>query len=402
MKEIKNILYKNSDRFLEEVTTIRRHLHRNPERSFEEKNTSQYIRDLLDKWNISYAYPFVENGLLASIEGAKSGNHVIALRTDMDALPITEQTNLEFASENEGVMHACGHDIHMACMLGAIRILNEMKEHIHGKVLFIFQPGEEQLPGGAKLMLEEGLFDNITPDMIIAQHVLPEMEAGTVGFRSGAYMASSDEVYITVKGKGGHAALPENINDPILMASHILITLQQEINRKSPKSVPTVLSFGKVTANGAMNVIPDEVRLEGTFRTMDEEWRKKAHGLIGQITAGTANAMGGTADLEIRPGYPALKNDPDLTRKAMELAVELHGMQKVTDMDIRMTAEDFAWYAQKYPSMLYRLGVKSPESDEVHPLHSGKFVADERALKTGMTTLAWLAIQLLQSKKGPF
>jgi amidohydrolase len=298
-------------------------------------------------------------------------------------------------------MHAYGHDIHMACMLGAIRILNEMKEHIQGKVLFIFQPGEEQLPGGAKLMLEEGLFKKITPDMIIAQHVLPEMEAGTVGFRSGAYMASSDEVYVTVKGKGGHAALPEHINDPILMASHILITLQQEINRKSPKSVPTVLSFGKVTANGAMNVIPDEVRLEGTFRTMDETWRKKAHGLIGQITAGIANAMGGTVDLEIRPGYPALRNDPDLTTKARDLAVELHGKEKVTDMDIRMTAEDFAWYSLRYPSMMYRLGVKSPDSDEVAPLHSGKFVADERALRTGMSTLAWLAIQLLKTSKRP-
>jgi amidohydrolase len=401
MKEIKEILFKNSDRFLEEIINIRRHLHRNPERSFEEKNTSAYIRELLDKWNVTYTYPFVEHGILASIEGSDSGP-VIALRTDMDALPITEQTNLEFASENEGVMHACGHDIHMACMLGAIRILNEMKEHINGKVLFIFQPGEEQLPGGAKLMLEEGLFDKITPDMIIAQHVLPEMEAGTVGFRSGAYMASSDEIYITVKGKGGHAALPENINDPILMASHILISLQQEINRKSPKSVPTVLAFGKVTANGAMNVIPDEVRLEGTFRTMDEAWRKKAHGLIGQITAGIAGAMGGTVDLEIRPGYPALKNDPDLTTKARELAAVLLGNEKVTDMDIRMTAEDFAWYSQKYPSMLYRLGVKSPESDKVAPLHSGKFVADERALKTGMSTLAWLAIQLLQTSDRSF
>lgn len=399
MENIKEKLYKNSDLFLKEITGIRRYLHRNPECSFEEKNTSKYIRELLDKWNITYTYPYVENGMLASIEGTGSGGPVIALRTDMDALPITEQTNLEFASKNEGVMHACGHDIHMACMLGAIRILNEMKEHIHGKVLFIFQPGEEQLPGGAKLMLEEGLFDKISPDMIIAQHVLPEMEAGTVGFRSGAYMASSDEIYITVKGKGGHAALPEHINDPILMASHILISLQQEINRKSPKSVPTVLAFGKVTANGAMNVIPDEVRLAGTFRTMDEAWRKKAHGLIGQITAGIANSMGGTVDLEIRSGYPALRNDPDLTKRSRELAVELLGNEKVTDMDIRMTAEDFAWYSQKYPSMLYRLGVKTPGSDKVYSLHSGKFIADERALKTGMPFLAWLAIQLLQPKK---
>ncbi len=397
MMNIKALIYQKTNQYLEEVTQIRRHLHRNPERSFDEKKTSEYIRDLLNQWNVSYTYPFVEHGILVSIEGADKKGPVIALRSDMDGLPIQEETNLDFASINEGVMHACGHDIHMASLLGAIRILNEMKDHISGRVLCIFQPGEEKLPGGAKLMLEEGVFDKIRPDMIIAQHVLPEMEAGKVGFRAGAYMASSDEIYISVKGKGGHAALPENINDPVLMTSNILISLQQEINRRSPKGVPTVLSFGKVVANGAMNVIPDEVSVEGTFRTMNEAWREKAHKIIRQISEGIATSMGGSVELEIRPGYPALDNDPKLTQHSKELASELLGSEYVTDMDIRMTAEDFAWFSHQYPAMMYRLGVRSPETDEVLSLHSSRFIADERALKTGVSLLAWLAINLLKS-----
>ncbi|MEX0982944.1 MAG: M20 family metallopeptidase [Bacteroidales bacterium] len=396
MMNIKELIHRKTDQYLDEVTHIRRHLHRNPELSFEERKTSRYIRDLLDQWNVSYTYPFAENGILASIEGADNNGPVIALRSDMDGLPIQEETNLDFASVNEGVMHACGHDIHMASLLGAIRILNEMKDHINGRVLFIFQPGEEKLPGGAKLMLDEGVFDKFKPDMIIAQHVLPEMEAGKVGFRKGAYMASSDEIYISVKGKGGHAALPENINDPVLMTSHILISLQQEINRRSPKGIPTVLSFGKVNANGAMNVIPDEVKLEGTFRTMNEVWRNKAHGLIRQISEGIASSMGGSVKLEIRPGYPALYNDPNLTQRSRDLASELLGNDHVTDMDIRMTAEDFAWFSLQYPAMMFRLGIRSPETEEVQSLHSSRFIADERSLKTGVSILAWLTINLLQ------
>jgi amidohydrolase len=398
MTDIKEHIRKHAGQFLQEIITIRRHLHQHPELSFSEEKTSAYIRELLDQWNVSYTYPYVKTGILASMKGPGKGGPVIALRTDMDALPIAEQTNLDFASVNKGVMHACGHDIHMATMLGAIRILKEMKEKINGTVLFIFQPGEEKLPGGAKLMMEEGLFDAVRPDMIIAQHVLPEMEAGTVGFRPGMYMASSDEIYITVNGKGGHAALPENIHDPVLMASHILISLQQEINRRSPKGTPTVLSFGKVIADGAMNVIPDTVKLEGTFRTMNEEWRREAHKLIGKIAGGVAKGMGGNIELEIRHGYPALINDPGLTKQAKNLATELLGNDKVLDMNIRMTAEDFAWFSNAYPAMLYRLGVRIPGSDEVFALHTGNFRADEQALETGMSLMTWLTIKLLQGE----
>lgn len=391
MNQIKDL----AGKYLEEVISIRRHLHRNPELSFNEKETSSYIRRLLDNWKIPYEFPFVGTGFVAAIRGGMSGGPVIALRSDMDALPINEDPGLEFTSENPGVMHACGHDVHMACLLGSMRILNDLRSQLKGTVLLIFQPGEEKLPGGAKLMMEEGIFKKINPDMIIAQHVLPEMEAGTVGFKPGPYMASSDEIYLTVKGNGGHGALPEHINDPVLMASHILIALQQEINRKSPKKIPTVLSFGKVTANGAVNVIPDQVELEGTFRTMNEEWRKEAHRLIRQISGGISSGMGGTVDVEIKNGYPVLVNDPDLTMNCRNLAAKLLGENKVVDMDIRMTAEDFAWYSHTYPSMMYRLGVKTPGREEIFPLHTSRFIADEAAIETGIKTMSWLAFSLL-------
>ncbi len=384
-----------SDQQLEELIEIRRHLHRFPEPSFEEHETSAYIRSILDDWKIEYKFPIVETGILARIRGSNPGKR-IALRSDMDALPITEQSGLEFQSQNQGIMHACGHDVHMTSLLGAIRVLDQLKEQIDGEVLFLFQPGEEKVPGGAKLMLEEGVFEGQEPDMIIAQHVLPDMDAGHVGFKPGIYMASNDEIYITVKGKGGHGALPQHINDPILMASHILISLQQEINRKSPSDVPTVLSFGKVIANGATNVIPDHVTLEGTLRTMNETWRKEAHRLINRIATGIASSMGGSCHVEIRHGYPVLHNDEQLTEASKNKAVELLGKDQVEDMDIRMTAEDFAWFAQTIPGMMFRLGIREPGSDQVFPLHTPGFRVDESALKTGISLLSFLSVELLK------
>ena len=385
--------------FINEIISIRRHLHQHPELSFGEHQTSAYIRKLLESWGISYRYPVVETGIVATINGKGPGRFV-AVRADMDALPILENSEFEFQSENKGIMHACGHDFHMASMLGAIRLIDQLKAHFDGKVLFIFQPGEEKLPGGASLMLKEGIFQESLPDAIIAQHVLPEMEAGHVGFREGRYMASSDEIYITVNGIGGHGALPQKISDPVLMASHILISLQQEINRKSPSGVPTVLSFGKVLADGAVNVIPDKVMLEGTFRTMDEPWRKEAHGLIEKIADGIARSMGGNCEVEIRHGYPVLHNDERITSLAKNKAIEFLGSEKVEDMDIRMTAEDFAWFTQSIPGMMYRLGVKEPGQDKVLNLHTPAFRADESALETGVSLMAYLTLELLQTGTG--
>ncbi len=383
--------------FINEIVSIRRQLHKHPELSFGEHQTSEFIRNLLDKWGIPYRHPYVKTGLVAEIKG-KGPGRCVAVRADMDALPIQENSGLDFQSENNGIMHACGHDIHMASMLGAIHILNQLKDHLKGELLFVFQPGEEKLPGGASLMLKEGIFDKRKPDAIIAQHVLPEMEAGHVGFRAGRYMASSDEIYISVNGVGGHGALPQKISDPVLMASHILISLQQEINRKSPSGVPTVLSFGKVTANGAVNVIPDKVMLEGTFRTMDEHWRKQAHALIEKIADGIARSMGGNCDLEIRHGYPVLKNDERITRFAKEKAIDFLGAEVVEDMDIRMTAEDFGWFTQAIPGMMYRLGVKKPDQEQVFNLHTPTFSADESALETGVALMAYLSVELLQNE----
>ncbi len=385
-----------SDELLQEMVRTWHHLHQNPELSFKEYETSRYIRNLLDQWEIDYDYPFAETGILARLEGDTPGL-CIALRSDMDALPILEETNLSFQSRNQGVMHACGHDIHMTSLLGAIRILKQLKPFIRGEVLFLFQPAEERIPGGARLMLEDGVFSNRKPDMIIAQHVYPELKAGQAGFKSGIYMASSDEIYVTVHGKGGHGALPSKIHDPVLMASHILITLQQEIRRKSPSGIPTVLSFGKVVADGAVNVIPDQVKLEGTFRTMDESWREEAHRLMEQIATGIAAAMGGSCEIEVRHGYPVLFNHEDLTRVSKKKAVELLGSNAVKDLDIRMTAEDFAWFARALPGMMYRLGIGKPGSDQIYPLHTPGFRADEQALRTGISLLSYLAIALLKS-----
>jgi len=393
-QQIANIL---TDTLVEEIITIRRQLHQYPELSFKEYKTSEIIREHLDKWGIEYTYPHVKTGIVARIQGDQKGKR-IALRSDMDALPLSEQSGLDFSSLNKGVMHACGHDMHMASLLGSIRLLDQLKHEIQGEVLFLFQPGEELIPGGAKLMLEEDVFKGREPQMIIAQHVLPEMKAGNVGFKPGIYMAANDEIFIKVKGKGGHAALRQHIKDPVLMASQILLSLQDEIALHAPGDSPTVLSFGKVMANGATNVIPDDVILEGTFRTMNEEWRKEAHELIASHASNIASSMGGSVEVEIRHGYPFLNNNEQITRESKKLAVQMLGEEKVEDMDIRMTAEDFAWFTQRIPGMMYRFGVGFPGSEQPYSLHSPRFKVNETALKTGISLLSFLAIELLKKE----
>lgn len=384
-----------SDSFLEEIISIRRHFHQHPELSFKEYKTSETIRGLLDRWGIAYTFPHVKTGIVALIRGGSPGRR-IALRSDMDALPITEKSGLDFASRKQGIMHACGHDMHMASLLGTIRVLEQLKHEIRGEILCLFQPGEELNPGGAKLMLEEGVFQGREPDMIIAQHVLPEMEAGHVGFKEGIYMAANDEIYITVKGKGGHAALRQQIKDPVLMASRILLSLQEQIRQRSPKDSPTILSFGRVLADGATNVIPDQVTLEGTFRTMNEPWRKEAHRLMEKIASDIAAEAGGSAELEVRHGYPVLNNHEQLVKESKKLAVSLLGAACVEDMTIRMTAEDFAWFTQDIPGMMYRLGVGYPDSEQAFSLHTSGLRVNESALRTGISLMSFLAIELLK------
>jgi amidohydrolase len=380
-------------KYADKVIEFRHHLHANPELSFQENETSQFIIKFLTNNKISFKNNIAGNGILAIIEGSKPGK-TIALRADIDALPITEQNICSYKSQNTGVMHACGHDVHTSSLMGVILILNELKSELSGKFLFVFQPAEEKLPGGAKQMLADGIFNEHKPEIVIAQHVNPSMKAGTVGFKSGMYMASTDEIYITVKGKGGHAAMPHQLTDTVLISSHIIVALQQIVSRKAFAAIPSVLSFGKVIANGATNIIPDEVIIEGTFRTMNEEWRKEALKEIELMSKSIAKSMGGDCDVRIMNGYPSLINNENITEQSRKLSQEYLGAKNVIDMDIRMTAEDFSYFAQEYPATMYRLGTANNNEDTNHPLHSSRFNIDESVLETTHGLMAWIAINL--------
>ena len=379
-----------------EIIRIRRHLHMNPELSFMETETSAFICEHLNRAGIQFKSGIARTGIVGTIKGKQSGKKLVALRADMDALPIEEKNESSYRSKNRGVMHACGHDAHSASLIGTAIIIDRLKEHFGGSVMLIFQPGEEKAPGGASLMIKEGLFAATKPDLILAQHVLPSLKSGTAGFGPGAVMASSDEIYLTIRGKGGHAAVPDHVNDTVLAASQIIVSLQQVVSRNASPFSPTVLSFGKVIANGAVNVIPPEVRIEGTLRTMDEKWRKKALERIEHIAWSVAASMNTTCDLEILGGYPVLRNDPVVTEKSAELASEFLGKGKVAKLEPRMTAEDFAFYAELVPATFYRLGTAGPGKKPASGLHTPDFDIDESALLTGMGLMAYIAIRHLQ------
>jgi amidohydrolase len=393
--ELKNRVKELAESFYQEFVQIRRHLHKNPELSFQEHQTSDYIKTILTDIGIPYTDGYVKTGIVGKIEGKNPKKKVIALRADMDALPIVEENNIDYKSQNIGVMHACGHDVHTASLLGTAKILNELKDEFEGTILLVFQPAEEKLPGGAKLMMEAGALNNPKPEIIIGQHVMPGLEVGKVGFRSGMYMASADEIYITVKGKGGHAAMPHQLVDTVLIASHIIVALQQIVSRNAYAAIPTVLSFGKVDAPGATNVIPQEVKIEGTFRTMNEEWRMEAHEKIRKISTQLAESMGASCDIDIMIGYPCLINHEEITQKAIGFASDILGADEVVHLDLRMTSEDFAYYSQEIPSTFYRLGIMDKLGKLKSPLHSPTFNVDEKALETGMITMAYTAIQFL-------
>jgi amidohydrolase len=378
-----------------EITAIRRHLHAHPELSFQEFETSKYICSVLDKWNIPYTTGWVKTGIVAIIKGKNPDKKCIALRADIDALPIEEIEGRTYGSKNKGVMHACGHDVHTASLLGAAKILNDLKNEFEGSIKLIFQPGEELLPGGASLMIKEGVLKNPDAESIFGQHVFPSLEAGKVGFRKGMYMASTDELYLTVIGKGGHAAMPKDYNNPIFIAGEIIKQLHAFFMEKKTNDVPTVIAFGKFIANGATNVIPEKVSIEGTFRTMNEIWRNEAHEKIKEISENIAREMNGKCEVEIRKGYPFLSNDEALTERAINFAKEFLGQENVIDLDLRMTAEDFAFYSQEIPACFYRLGTANFEKGITAGVHTQQFDIDEKALETGMGLMAYLALQEL-------
>jgi len=390
LEKIKAITAENRSIVLEN----RRWLHQHPELSFEEVNTSEYIQKKLTELGIEFTSGIVKTGVVGIIKGKNPESKVIALRADMDALPILEENNIDYKSINEGVMHACGHDVHSASLLGVAAVLSKLTNDFEGSIKLIFQPGEEKLPGGASLMIKEGVLENPSPSAILGQHVFPDLPAGKVGFRPGMYMASCDELYVTVKGKGGHAALPHKFTDTVLIACEIISSLQTIVSRHAKPDIPSVLSFGKInTTGGATNIIPDEVKIEGTFRTMNEEWRTEAHQKMIALAQGIAQSMGGTCEFEVRKGYPFLKNNEETTRIAKQAAIVYLGKENVVDLDLRMTGEDFSYYTQSMKGCFYRLG-----TGESSGLHTSTFNVDESSLELGVGLMSWIAINMLNEQ----
>jgi amidohydrolase len=380
-----------------EVLKFRRHLHTNPELSFEEYNTAEYIENQLQSWGYK-TQRMAKTGVIAIAEGLNPDKKTIALRADIDALPIVEKNNTEYCSVNQGVMHACGHDVHTASLLGVAKMLKDLSSSFEGSIKLIFQPGEEKIPGGASLLIAEGVLQNPNVATIIGQHVMPLLPAGKVGFRKGMYMASADEIYITIKGKGGHGAHPHTLIDPVAIGAQVITALQQVVSRNAKPAIPSVLSIGKVIANGATNIVPDEVYMEGTFRTFDENWRNAAHGLIKNTVNGICNAMGASAKVEVRVGYPFLENDIEVTERAKQNAIDYLGEDNVTDLEIWPAGEDFAFYTRAIPGTFYRLGTRNESKNIVSNLHTPTFDIDEEALVTSIGLMTYLAIKELESK----
>jgi hippurate hydrolase len=390
---MKNRIKELAKQYAPEFIAIRHHLHSHPELSFQEFETSLFIQQKLDEFGVRYTSGIAGTGIVAIIEGKNPSSKTIALRADMDALPITEINDVPYKSQHTGVMHACGHDVHTTCVLGATRILQELSGEFEGTIKVLFQPGEEKHPGGASLMIRDGALENPRPDAILGMHVQPTMEAGKLGFREGKYMASADEIYITIKGKGGHAALPHLTVDTILVASHLVVSLQQVISRNNNPFSPSVLSICAFNGGNSTNVIPSEVKLMGTFRAMDETWRFKAHDIIKKQATELAHAMGAEIDIEILVGYPCLYNNEAVTAQTRGLAEEYLGIDKVEDTEVRMGAEDFAFYSQIVPACFFRLGTGNIARGITSGVHTPTFDVDENAIEVGMGTMAYLATQ---------
>lgn len=380
-----------------DIVGIRQHLHSNPELSFQEFQTAKFVAESLRKIGLKPVEGIANTGVSAMIDGKNPSKKVVALRADIDALPITEANEVPYKSKNVGVMHACGHDVHTSSLLGTAKILHDLKDHFEGSVKLIFQPGEEKAPGGASLMIKDGILKNPQPQNILGQHVMPLLPVGKIGFREGLYMASADEIYITVTGKGGHGAMPDRNVDPVLIASHIIVALQQVVSRFATPTTPTVLSFGKIVGEGATNIIPNEVKIEGTFRTLDEKWRAEAKIKMKKLAEGLAESMGGSCNFHILDGYPYLYNNELLTQRNREFATQYMGKENIVDLDIWMAAEDFAFYSQEIDACFYRLGVRNDAKGITSNVHTPTFNIDEDALEIGSGLMAWLAINELQS-----
>jgi len=386
-----------SESHSQEVIALRRHLHANPELSYEEFNTAKFVAAQLRSYGIEPTEGVATTGIVALIKGKNPDQKTVALRADMDALPIEEANSVSYKSTRPGVMHACGHDVHTSSLLGTAKILSQIKDQFEGTVKLIFQPGEEKNPGGASYMIRDGALQNPTPASIIGQHVMPLVPVGKVGFREGMYMASSDEIYLTVIGKGGHGAAPELTIDPIVIASHIIIALQQVISRNASPKQPTVLTFGRIIGEGATNIIPNEVKIAGTFRALNEEWRASGLAKIKKMAESIAEGMGGKCEVTISHGYPYLENNPEVTRRIRKAAEEYLGKENVVDIDLTLGSEDFAYYSHVVPASFYRLGTRNEAKGITSYVHTPTFDIDEDALKIGPGLMAWMALNELSS-----
>ncbi len=396
MNNIQNIIRKKSEELFDKIKKVREHLHANPELSYQEYETMEYVFQYLTQLGIDCQKGIGGTGVIGTIRNEKHTENTlaIALRADLDALPIIEQNDVPYKSKKEGVMHACGHDVHTSILLGAAEIINDLKEELPYPVKLIFQPGEEKNPGGASLMIRDGVLENPKVKEIYALHVFPSMPVGKVGFKEGLYMASCDEIYITIHGKGGHGATPHECIDPILIGANIITNLQHIVSRKCDPKIPCVLSFGHFEALGATNIIPEKAILKGTFRTMNENWREKALLLIEKNAKGIIESMGGKAEIEISRGYPYLENHPETTRKLKQKAIQTLGQEKVEDLPIRLTSEDFSFYSQEVPVCFFRLGVRNEEKGIIHGVHHPKFDIDASALKIGMQMMSLSVFEL--------
>jgi amidohydrolase len=381
--------------YAKEVVSFRRHLHMHPELSYKEFQTAQFVAEKLRSFGLSPQEGIATTGVVVLIEGRNPSKRVVALRADLDALPIQEINKVEYRSQNPGVMHACGHDVHTSSLLGTAKILHALKDQFEGSIKLIFQPGEEKNPGGASYMIKDGVLENPKPASIIGQHVMPLLPVGTIGFREGKYMASSDELYLKVIGKGGHGAAPELTIDPIVIASHIIIALQQVISRNASPRQPTVLTFGRISGNGATNIIPDEVNIAGTFRALNEEWRVSGLAKIKKMAESIAEGMGGKCEVNISHGYPYLENNPEVTQRIRKAAESYVGKENVVELEVALGSEDFAYYSHVIPASFYRLGTGNVAKGITSYVHTPTFDIDEDALKIGPGLMAWMAIQEL-------
>jgi len=384
------IISQRSEELFEKVKAYREQIHRFPELSYQEHATMEYVVKQLTALGIPFTSGVADTGITAIIRGKQHGemDSCFGLRSELDALPIHEQTTVPYKSQHEGVMHACGHDVHTAILLGAAEILMELRDELPTPVKLFFQPGEEKNPGGASLMIKAGALTNPSVHAMAALHVFPDMETGKLGFKTGLYMASCDEIYITINGKGGHGATPHQTIDPIMIGAQLLTSLQQVVSRNCDPKTPCVLSFGHFEALGATNVIPEKAILKGTFRTMDENWRSKALNIIQQQVEHVTAMHGATADFTISNGYPFLENDPALTTRIRTLAEEHFGIENIETLPIRLTSEDFSYYAQEIPVCFFRLGVRNEAAGIVHGVHHPLFNIDDRALVIGMQAMS--------------